>query len=133
LQSAGEDTSYASILEKIQQMLFSIQAELGGSPHLITQEHVTYLEDIIGVVEKEIPPITTFIVYGGTLISAQLDVARAVSRRCERLVVGVSKQGMRKVNPNTLQFLNRLSSVLYALARYSNYSHNCIERPPSYG
>jgi len=124
---------YSDVLEKIQHMLFSIQAEVGGSADLITVEHVAYLEHLIALVEKEIPPITTFIVYGGTMVSAYLDLARAVSRRCERLVVGVHKQGMRQINPDTLQFLNRLSSVLYALARYSNYAHNCIEKPPSYG
>lgn len=127
------DFMFGEILEKIQNLLFSIQAEIGGSPDLITQEHITYLESVIQMVEDEIPPITTFIVYGGTLISAHLDVARAVSRRCERLAVGVHKQGMRKVNPNTLQFLNRLSSVFYALARYSNFSHNCNEQSPQYG
>ena len=127
------DFAYGDIIEKIQNILFSIQAEIGGSPDMITQEHITYLEDVIKMVEDEIPPITTFIVYGGTLISAHLDVCRAVSRRAERLAVGVHKQGMRKVNPHTLQFLNRLSSVFYALARYSNHVHNCTEKPPKYG
>jgi cob(I)alamin adenosyltransferase len=133
LLHASGDTSYSEILEKIQNMLFSIQAEIGGSPNMITEEHVQYLEAVIKKVEDGIPPITTFIVYGGNILAAHLDVARAVSRRCERLVVGVSKQGMREVNPQTLQFLNRLSSVLYALARYSNFVHNCEEEPPRYG
>lgn len=133
LQHKTGDFVYAQMLEKIQNLLFSIQAELGGSPNMINEEHITYLESIIALVEDEIPPITTFIVYGGTLLAAHLDLVRAVSRRCERLVVGVSKEGMREVNPHTLQFLNRLSSVFYALARYSNYHHNCTEKPPSYG
>lgn len=127
------DSSFATILEKIQNLLFSIQAELGGSPDMIKEEHIVYLEDIIAKVEEGIPPITTFIIYGGTLVSAHLDIARAVTRRCERLVVGVQKEGERKINPHSLQFLNRLSSVLYALARYSNHIHNCSEMPPQYG
>lgn len=133
LNNGLEKIPYEEVLEKIQNMLFSIQAEIGGSPNMISEEHISYLEKIISDVENSIPPITTFIVYGGTFLSSQLDVARAVSRRCERLVVGVSKQSMREVNPLTLQFLNRLSSVLYALARYSNFVHNCNEKPPKYG
>lgn len=128
-----EKLSYEEILEKIQNILFSIQAELGGSAHTLTEVQTQYLESIVALVEKQIPPIHSFIVYGGTITSASLDVARAVARRCERLVVGVQDKNEHAVNPYTIQFLNRLSSVLFGLARHSNYSHDQNEQPPKYG
>jgi len=128
-----EKVLYEEILEKIQNILFSIQAELGGGAHTLSEVQTQYLESIVALVEKQILPIHSFIVYGGTVTSASLDVARAVARRCERLVVGVQDKNEQTVNSYTIQFLNRLSSVLFALARHSNYSHNQIEQPPKYG
>lgn len=120
------------LLENLQNTLFSVQAELAGSKDLISDTHVHYLEQIIESVEHTIPPITTFLIPGGDTVSAYLDVCRTISRRAERLSVAVSLQHPERVSQSLLQFLNRLSSVLYALARFVNHTQNKQEKPPTY-
>ena len=87
---------------------------------------------IINGIEKELPPIHTFFIAGGTKLASLFDVARTTARRAERRVVGVSEEGLRTVSPNTLAFLNRLSSLLYALARFSNHIVGVKEEAPDY-
>lgn len=128
----GEHLRLEDILEKIQNYLFSVQAELAGSKDLISQNHVDYEERIIAAVEDTIPPITTFLIPGGDSVSGYLDVCRTIARRAERLVVKTSLQYSDRVSQYVLQFLNRLSSVLYALARFVNHIQNVQEKPPTY-
>jgi cob(I)alamin adenosyltransferase len=78
------------------------------------------------------PPITNFTVAGGTELSALLDVARTIARRAERRVTAVAELGLRKVSPNTKAYLNRLSSLLFALARYANESAGIARETPNY-
>lgn len=123
---------FGDIVHDIQQVLFIIQAELAGADKEVPSEKVIDLEKIIDSIEKELPPIKSFFISGGTELAANFDVARTIARRAERRVVGVSEEGVRKVGPNTLKFMNRLSSVLYALARLSNHLSGITEEPPSY-
>jgi len=118
------------ILEQVQQDLFIIQASIAGAPKGLGREKIEFLEGIINGIEKELPPIKTFLLPGGTEISALLDYARAVSRRTERVVVHYSKA--HHVSPQTLAYLNRLSSLLYALVRFINYKSGAREVPPNY-
>lgn len=127
-----EKVSYSQLLERLQNILFVIQAELGGSNMHAVSEYVEYEEKIIAEIESVLPPVTSFIIPGGTQLGAYLDVCRAVSRRTERIVVGVQEKGERKVDVDSLRFLNRLSSVLYALARHANYTEGVFERGPKY-
>lgn len=120
------------ILEQLQNNLFSIQAELAGSKNLINQAHIEHLEKISDAVEQTIPPITTFLITGGDAVSAYLDVCRTIARRAERLTVQTSLQYPDRVSEYVAQFLNRLSSVLYALARFVNHTQNMQEKPPVY-
>ena len=120
------------VLEIIQNNLFSVQAELAGSKDLVQKSHIEYQEAIIAAVEHAIPPITTFLIPGGDTASAYLDVCRTIARRAERLVVKASLQYPERVSESILQFLNRLSSVLYALARFVNHTQNMHENPPTY-
>src|SRR5690606_32000105 len=99
------------------QTLFIVQAEIAGAPKRVGKAKVTQSELIINTIENLMPPITTFTVAGGTELSAVLDVARTIARRTERRVVGVYELGIRKEVPNTKAYLNRLSSLLFALAR----------------
>lgn len=132
LSVKGENISYDKILEILQQNLFCIQAEIGGSDIHLTKDHVLYLEEIISEVEKVLPPINSFVVYGGGESSAYLDIARAVARRVERQMVLLKEQKSRLVGEESLIFLNRLSSVLYALARFANYQEGYVENNPNY-
>lgn len=120
------------ILDTLQNTLFSVQAELAGSKDLILKSHIKYEEEIIASVERAIPPITTFLIPGGDTLSAYLDVCRTIARRAERDVIKASLQHPDRVSQSLVQFLNRLSSVLYALARFVNHTQNMHEKPPTY-
>jgi cob(I)alamin adenosyltransferase len=116
----------------IQQDLFIIQAELAGAPKTITQDKVLGLEKVIDGIEKMLPPIKTFFVSGGVELATLSDIARTIARRTERRVVGVTDEGKIKISQETLAYLNRLSSVLYALARIFNHLAGIKEEAPKY-
>ncbi|MEO8638150.1 MAG: cob(I)yrinic acid a,c-diamide adenosyltransferase [Candidatus Taylorbacteria bacterium] len=124
--------SYEAILEKLQQNLFCIQAELAGAKTSLTKEHITFLEQVIYEIETVLPPITSFKIAGGGDTGAYLDITRTIARRAERLVVTVRDKKGNKVSDLSIQFLNRLSSVLYALARFANYQEGYREAGPHY-
>lgn len=119
-------------INRIQQDLFIIQAELAGAGKTITPEKVKWLEEIVDGIEKTLPPIKTFFVSGGVELAALSDIARTIARRAERRVVGVADEGKIAVGKDTLAYLNRLSSVLYAFARSFNHLANIKEESPSY-
>ncbi len=119
-------------INRIQQDLFIVQAELAGAPKTIAQEKVKWLEEIIDGIEKTLPPIKTFFVSGGVELATLSDIARTIARRAERRVVGVVDEGKIKIGKETLAYLNRLSSVLYAFARNFNHIANIKEESPTY-
>lgn len=127
-----KELSVDKIVHSIQENLFIIQAEVAGADKSISEQKVKEAEEIINGIEKELPPIHTFFIAGGTKLASLFDVARTTARRAERRVVGVSEEGLRTVSPNTLAFLNRLSSLLYALARFSNHIVGVKEEAPDY-
>ncbi len=114
----------------VQECLFIIQAELAGAGKTISQQQVDDLEITIDSIERMIPAPHGFVIPGTTSVSSWCDYARAVSRRAERAVIKV--QGIRKLSAPTLAYLNRLSSLLYSLARYSATLECGIESKPSY-
>lgn len=124
--------SFKEIVHSIQQNLFIIQAELAGAPKKIEIQKIKEIENIINVIEKELPPIKTFFISGGTELGTLFDIARTIARRAERRLVAVSLEGKVILGKETLAYMNRLSSILYALARLSNYKSNVEETPPSY-
>ena len=123
-------------LRKIQGHLFIVQAEIAAlgagvdSEKKITLEKIIELENIIDRVDKEVPPIKSFIISGASRESAELDFARTLARRAERKAVGVADKF--HLPPELLRFLNRLSSALFALARYENYKRGIKEEGPDY-
>lgn len=124
---------FQDILFGIQQDLFIIQAETAGAQgKTITREKVISAEKIVDVIEEKLPPIKSFFIPGATEMSAMFDVARTVSRRAERRAVAVSEEGAVKIGEHSLAYLNRLSSLLYALARYSNFLLEAGEKSPDY-
>lgn len=120
------------IIHQIQHNLFIVQAELAGADKHLTEAKVKRLEEVIDKIESEMPPIKSFFVSGGTELAATFDYARTIARRAERRVVKVVEEESREIGEHTRQYLNRLSSALYALARYSNFSAGIVEEPPHY-
>ncbi|OGI62447.1 ATP:cob(I)alamin adenosyltransferase [Candidatus Nomurabacteria bacterium RIFCSPHIGHO2_01_FULL_39_220] len=127
---AGGDV--AEKIGQIQQDLFIIQAELAGAPKTISPEKIKWLEEIIDGIEKILPPIKTFFVSGGVELAALSDIARTIARRAERRVVAVVDEGKITVGKETLVYLNRLSSILYAFARNFNHQAHIAEEAPRY-
>ncbi|MFH1473228.1 MAG: cob(I)yrinic acid a,c-diamide adenosyltransferase [bacterium] len=123
--------SYKEIVEGIQQNIFTISAELAGAEKRIGEDKVKKVEKYIVESEKELPTIKTFTIAGGTTLGAQFDFARTLARRAERRVVAIKDEG-REVSKITLRYLNRLSSLLFALARLTNHRSGINESSPSY-
>src|SRR5262249_46248815 len=118
--------------DEVQQNLFIVQAQVAGAPKKIMKGKLTKIEGIIGAIEGELPPIRVFSVPGGTELSTRLDVARTLARRAERRVVAVAESGERKITGYTLAYLNRLSSLLFALARLTNLRYGIKDAAPTY-
>lgn len=120
----------------VQQNLFIIGSEIAGAEKTISEDKVKYVEKIIADIEEELPEIKTFRISGGTHLSALLDYARAVSRRLERRVISFIEEDEEdeeaRVGDHTKQFLNRLSSLLYAFARLANVKSGINEESPTY-
>jgi len=118
-----DDPEASSLLQDVQHRLFDLGAELATppaqfSPAGITRDDVEVLERAIDRVEDALPPLREFILPGGTRSAAALHVARAVARRVERKVVGLARS--ETVNPQIVPYLNRLSDLLFVLARAVN-------------
>ena len=123
---------YNQILEDIQQNLFIIQAELGGSKMSINKKELEKIEKIIKSIAEILPPITSFTISGGSLLSSGLDYSRTLARKTERRIISVFDEGSRIISPVTISYLNRLSSVLFAMSRYANYLYSIPESHPKY-
>lgn len=129
---SAQEEILTTILSDVQQNLFIVQAEIAGADKHIAPEKVHEMENIINTIEAELPPIKTFFVSGGTELAALLDFARTLARRAERRVVVVAEEGKVATGKDTLAYLNRLSSLLYALARQVNHKSGITEEPPTY-
>jgi cob(I)alamin adenosyltransferase len=116
----------STMIEEIQRDLFAIGARLadpGGKvadrveKTAVTSEDVKRLEDWIDLLESEVPVLRRFILTGGSLSGASLHVARTICRRAERTVVGLGRE---HVESDILVYLNRLSDLLFVMARVAN-------------
>jgi cob(I)alamin adenosyltransferase len=79
---------------------------------------VTTLEGWIDRLEQDLAPLTSFVLPGGTVLAAQLHLARTVCRRAERQAVALARD--EPVGPFVVKYLNRLSDALFVMARYEN-------------
>ena len=114
-----------ALVDQIQTDLFMIGADLAtpghNAPSAITRvadEDVGRLEAAIDLLESQLPPLRAFILPGGSRPGAQFHVARTVCRRAERATVTLSASDT--VNPHVMTYLNRLSDLLFVLARAVN-------------
>ena len=120
----------SGLIDLVQGQLFIAQAELAGTDKTIDKKKVEELEIVIKEIEKSLPKIHTFRVSGGTELSALFDYARAVSRRTERRLVAAAE--LKEIGLGTRGYFNRLSSLLYALARLANAKFGITEQSPTY-
>jgi cob(I)alamin adenosyltransferase len=105
------------ILNETQKIIFDISSVLCGMKE-IEQNMVETIENNIKELEQQLEPLTNFITPGGTKASSKLHITRTVARRSERVVVALSKQ--HELNPDVLKYFNRLSDLLFLLARFEN-------------
>ena len=117
------DADVTSLLGEIQNHLFVVGSDL-SSPNLdeaknrIDDSMIVSLEKKIDSFEKELEPLTNFILPGGSKTSAYLHLTRTITRRAETLVVALSEQ--ESINGMCVKYLNRLSDLLFVLARVAN-------------
>jgi cob(I)alamin adenosyltransferase len=121
--AAMDDDEIAGMLERIQRDLFALGARLADPAHRIadrvtkaavTSDDVARLEGWIDRLESELPPLRRFILAGGSQAGASLHVARTVCRRAERAMVSL---GAGAFEPELLVYVNRLSDLLFVMAR----------------
>ena len=108
-----------STLVAIQHTLFDLGGELCiPGTAVIGEERVAMLEQRLDALNAGLPPLREFILPGGSDAAAACHLARAVCRRSERRAYSLSKA--EAVNPNAMKYLNRLSDLLFVMARYLN-------------
>lgn len=122
-------------LEQIQQDLHVIQAELadpdGDGDPAISASHIERLEAWMDDVDEELPPLTKFILPGGSTGGASLHHARTVCRRAERHTVALADAEDGAID-DPIVYLNRLSDALFVLARLVNAREGFEESNPTY-
>jgi cob(I)alamin adenosyltransferase len=121
------DPERDALLGAIQSRLFDLGAELAnpkgkdlGIP-LVDDADVALLEGAIDAAEAELPPLRTFVLPGGARAASLLHVARTVCRRAERRLVALAEHEAGAVRPELIRYLNRLSDLLFVLARFANH------------
>lgn len=132
------DEKLRFILEKTQHDLFTLGAELSWFTSkastrklpVTTAEQVKELEYFIDELDAMLAPQTAFILPNGTQASTFLHLARTVCRRAERLIVTLSHDY--PLNPEMLKYINRLSDLLFVMARYANKEFAVKEQQPIY-
>ena len=107
------------ILERVQHDLFDIGGELSIPNHIaIDDKKVDFLESNLDEMNNELQPLKEFILPGGSKISSYCHLARTVCRRVERNLFELAQTD--KVNEASLKYINRLSDMLFVLARFLN-------------
>jgi len=120
-------------LERVQNELFDLGADLsvpfaaGDGKLRVTQEYVDRLEADCDEANAPLPELRSFVLPGGTEAASRLHVARAACRRAEREVIEAARG--RPVNPLAAVYLNRLSDLLFILARAANAGGEPLWRP----
>lgn len=119
-------------LEEIQNELHILQAELANrEPDTkVTEENIDRLEDRCDFYQDECPPLTSFILAGGSKSAAQLHNARSVARRAERRIVRLDQD--EELREEVLSYINRLSDLLFLMARHENHLIDVEEKNPKY-
>ena len=124
------DPGIDEALSRIQNDLFTLGADLASPAEVevprIGEEFIAALEELSDRFLAHLEPLTEFILPGGAASGATLHVARTVARRAERKVVAL--QAQEEINAETITYLNRLSDLLFILARAANKFSGATEK-----
>jgi len=132
VRASAADGALDEVLVAIQRDLFAVGAQLADpgeklaprvSKAVVSDEQVARLEQQIDRADADVPPLRRFILQGGTPAGAALHVARTVCRRAERRIVALDPP----VDPVIVRYMNRLSDLLFALARLVNHRADAAE------
>ena len=121
------DSEIKDILIKLQNDLFVVGSDL-ANPNMsdkkirTTNEMITFLEQKIDLLEPQLEPLTSFILPGGTLLASILHLSRTISRRAETHVIALSQN--EAINKDAAIYLNRLSDLMFTMARAINQRKN---------
>lgn len=122
-KSSKKNTYSIQLLLSVQRTLFYIGsyfADLPDTVHDIDfEKELKVFENAIDNTMSKMPKFTNFILPGGGQAGASLHVARTITRRLERLIIRLNRK--HKVEPQIIKYVNRLSDLLFALARYQNF------------
>ncbi len=133
VHASGVEHRLAEMIERIQHDLFAVGARLADPSHKIagrvtkaavSAADVSRLEGWIDALEADLPPLRKFILAGGSAAGASLHVARTVCRRAERAIVGLGEGAF---EPELLIYINRLSDLLFVMARAVNHHAGIAE------
>ncbi len=130
-RALGLSPDLDAVFERVQNELFHLGSQLAASDPtllpipLITDQHVTGLEEDIDRLEANLPPLHVFILPAGALAGAAVHVARTVCRRAERRVVTLAAMPCEHVSEIVIRYLNRLGDFLFVAARAAN-AHNGV-------
>ena len=116
----------AGILRRVQHELFNLGSMLATRPENIhpkqarvTVVEIEQLEREIDRMNEKLPPLRSFVLPGGSRLSAELHVCRTVCRRAERLTVALARE--EEIPAEAVQYLNRLSDALFVWSRWANH------------
>ncbi len=122
LHLAGDRTLDA-MLARVQNDLFDVGADLclpGNDRLRVAEAQVSRLEREIDELNKDLKPLDSFVLPGGTPAAAYLHLARTICRRAERLIVELADQKGEQVSPTLIRYMNRLSDFLFVAGRFAN-------------
>jgi cob(I)alamin adenosyltransferase len=122
------------IIESLQNDLFVLGADLAtplgtrsSNVQRIQSDHITDLEHTIDKLDARLQPLSSFVLPGGSQLASQLHLARTICRRAERFVVKLSRK--EKIGHLCIVYLNRLSDLLFVMARFANHTDGRQETP----
>jgi cob(I)alamin adenosyltransferase len=131
LRSFTKDVINMPVLPEVQDRLFTIGSLLASAPGSkmivpdLHAEDITLLEKSIDKMNEDLPELRSFVLPAGSLEIAHCHVARCICRRAERLIVHLSEN--EEIEPQVIQYVNRLSDYLFVLGRYTAKSQNVEE------
>ena len=134
-RATTQEPKVKEIIYRVQNELYLLMGELATTPEnyekmglRMTADHVQWLEQVEESLKQEVEIPNKFIIPGDTLDGAALDLARTIIRRAERMAVKLLHDGIIQ-NGEVIRYLNRLSDLVFILARYIEVKSSLAQRP----
>jgi len=133
-------TALDEMLSRIQNDMFDLGADLATpdtgevleyEPLRMSQQQVERIESHIDALNKNLNPLRSFVLPGGSAAAAALHLARTVARRAERRMVELAEQPGEHVNPAALKYVNRVSDLLFVASRAANADGDACSTTPA--